>query len=352
MSPEPAPLTSSQLRALFDILTHHETYAEVESFKDLGGIEGYGYPFTAPSGAATESAGTGNGAGNGEAEGAGSGEGKNDAAVQPGPPSSAPLLQLLLIKLLLPMPGVSDLPADFWHVKFKGIMSSFAEAELSESYDKGALGTRKTLATASSAFHESITRGMLGGVYRGGRGPHEFQPDPSTARGLERAWDHTVREMVYGDLVDDLFDYATKSSEFESHSPALRDGIAYSIIHLATIMHRIFIWSPEGQYLIKLIESTHKLIPYALVSQTLRVGNAATMMSGLVRIFLAKVSLGGLTNWMGITKNASDGQNLMQRYCPRGGSRTLHPSPLPPPPSPPHLPPAGLQGCRADARAG
>jgi hypothetical protein len=294
MSSASASLTPSQLRALFDILTHHETYAEVESFKAPGGIDGYGYPFSPSSSSGSD----------------------GDTVAEPAPSSSAPLLQLLLTRILLPMPGVSGLPADFWNVKFKGIMNSFAEADLSEGYDKGALGTRKTLATACAAFHEAITRGMLGGVHRGGQEPQEFTSNPETARGLEQAWDHLVREAVYGDLVDDLFDYATKSPDFESHSPALRDATAYAIIHMATILHRIFVWSSEGQYLLKLIESTHKLIPYSLVCQTLRVGNAATMISGVVRIFLAKVSLGGLTNWMGITKNASNGQNLMQRYLP------------------------------------
>lgn len=70
----------------------------------------------------------------------------------------------------------------------------------------------------------------------------------------------------------------------------------------------------KGQYLLKLVETTHKLIPYSMVCQTLRVGNAATMMSGMLKLFLAKVSIGGLTNWIGLTKNAPDGMNLMQRY--------------------------------------
>ncbi|KAI1859912.1 uncharacterized protein JN550_011831 [Neoarthrinium moseri] len=255
MSTDETRLTAPQLRALFDILTHHETYAEVESFKGPEGIENYGYPFA---------------------------EDQEKAPDAVGAKSSSPLLQLLLTRLVLPMPGINDLPPDFWNVKFKSVMKSFAGVNLSESYDKGALGTRKTLATAASAFHESITRGMLGGVPRIESPPREHRADPPTAKDLEQSWDHLVHEAVYGDLVDELFDYAVKSPAFEDHSPAVRDSIDYAIIHAATILHRIYVMSPEGQYLLKLIESTHKLIPYTLVCQTLRVGNAATMISAMV----------------------------------------------------------------------
>ncbi|KAM0815557.1 putative PX domain-containing protein [Seiridium cardinale] len=272
------------LRALFDILTHHETYAEVESFKEPGAIDEYGFPFT------------------------GAKDVQGDAEK-----SSSPLLQLLLTRLVLPMPGIKDLNQDFWSVKFKGIMKRFADVDLSESYEKGSLGTRKTLATAASAFHESITRGMLGGVSRKADSDQGFNSEPGTATGLERAWDYVIYQGVYGHLVDELFEYAMKSDDFESHSAAVRDAVDYAIIHAATILHKVYVLSPEGQYLLKLIESTHKLIPYSMVCQTLRVGNAATMISGIMRIFLAKVSIGGLTNWMGITQNASDGQNLLQR---------------------------------------
>lgn len=275
-------LTAPQLRSLFDILTHHETYAEVESFKDPEAIDQYGFPFTDVKG--------------------------------PGAPSSSPLLQLLLTRLVLPMPGMKDLDPDFWNVEFKGIMKSFALVDLSESYDKGALGTRKTLATAAAAFHESITRGLLGGVPGVVDRSQGLTSKFGAARDLETAWDHVVYEAVYGGLVDELFEHAVKSEDFESYSTEVEAAIDYAVIHMATIMHKIFVLSPEGQYLLKLIESTHKLIPYSLVCQTLRVGNAATMISGIVRIFLAKVSIGGVTNWLGITQGASDGQNLMQRW--------------------------------------
>ncbi|ETS80863.1 hypothetical protein PFICI_08392 [Pestalotiopsis fici W106-1] len=306
MSSDPLLLTAPQLRALFDILTHHETYAEVESFKDPDAIDNYGFPFC-PSSSSSSSLNQEKDIKHGNAD-------RSKSSSSSSASSSSPLLQLLLTRLLLPMPGIKDLEPGFWNAKFRGIMKSFAEADLSESYDKGALGTRKTLATAASAFHESITRGMLGGVPQrtDDAGPG-FTSEHSTATGLEKAWDHVVYDIVYGKLLDEMFELAAKSPDLESHSPAVSDAVDYVLIHAATILHKIFVLSPEGQYMLKLIESTHKLIPYSLVCQTLRVGNAATMISGLVRIFLAKVSIGGLTNWIGLTQNAADGQNLMQR---------------------------------------
>ena len=50
-----------------------------------------------------------------------------------------------------------------------------------------------------------------------------------------------------------------------------------------------------------------------MVKQTLRIGNAATMISGMMRLLLAKLSVTSLTNWVGLTQNADDGMNLLQR---------------------------------------
>lgn len=50
-----------------------------------------------------------------------------------------------------------------------------------------------------------------------------------------------------------------------------------------------------------------------MIKQTLRIGNAATMISGMMRLMLAKISVTSLTNWVGLTANADDGMNLLQR---------------------------------------
>jgi hypothetical protein len=71
--------------------------------------------------------------------------------------------------------------------------------------------------------------------------------------------------------------------------------------------------SPDGQYLVRVLENAHKLIPYMVIKQTLRVGNAATMINGMVRLVLAKLSVTAMTNWIGLTNNSNDGMNLLQQ---------------------------------------
>ena len=82
---------------------------------------------------------------------------------------------------------------------------------------------------------------------------------------------------------------------------------------LASLMHHIFVMSPDGQYLLHIIENVHRLVPYPVLRQTLRVGNAATMINGVVKLFLTKLSVTAVTNWMGWTNNANDGMNLLQQ---------------------------------------
>ncbi|KAK7919911.1 hypothetical protein PG985_007933, partial [Apiospora marii] len=284
---ESPQLSGPQLQALFDILTHHETYREVESFKTPTAIARYGYPFSA----STEGG---------------------------GPASATPLLQLLLTRLVLPMPGMAGFPPDFFNVKFRAVMQRLGEADLSESYDKAALGTRKTLATAASAFHEAVTRGMLGGVPlpdADAAAPpgRRWDPDHTSAAELEASLDFCLRDAVYGDLLERLFHFARQSQDFDRFSQQIGDSIEYIVIHMATFLHYILVVSPEGPYLLKLIESFSKLYPYTMVAQTLRLGNAATMINAMNKLFLSKMTVGGITNWMGITQGAADGMNLMQR---------------------------------------
>lgn len=82
---------------------------------------------------------------------------------------------------------------------------------------------------------------------------------------------------------------------------------------LASFVHHTFIHLPEGRYLLKLIENINNLIPYKMLKQTLRIGNAATMINGLMRLLLAKLSVTSVTNWVGLTANPDDGMNLLQR---------------------------------------
>ncbi|KAI2613249.1 PX-associated-domain-containing protein [Hypoxylon sp. NC1633] len=279
-------LSPQQSEALLDILVHHETYSEVERFKDPEAIEQYGFPFDT----AAEKA-------------------NGDASKM----SSSPLLQLLLTRLVLPMPGVRDLSSEFWNDKFRNIMRRLSEADLSESYDKGTLGSRKRLASAASVIHECITRGLLSGIPNDKLPDLHAKYDIHVAQDLARAWDDVARHMVYGNLMDELFDQFAETANIEDHSPAVEAAVHFAIIFIATFLHHLFVLSAEGPYLLKLLDNVHSLVPYSVIGQTLRVGNAGTMINGLVRLFLAKLSVGAISNWLGLTQNADDGMNLMQR---------------------------------------
>ncbi|KAM0561541.1 hypothetical protein ACHAPJ_003425 [Fusarium lateritium] len=332
-----ATLAPEQVRALFDVLTHHETYAEIQGFKSPDAVTGYGYPFARttvePQAAqsATPSTGWRSWAGTPSTSRPGTprlGAAKDGKETTNGEgedgdkePSTSPILQTMLSQFVLKLPGVRDLPREFWSVRVQGLLARLGEAELSESYDKGALGTRKVLATGSSGLIEMIGRGILGGVKRthqpekssGNKNGQKVEYDRTKASDLVKAWDDIVEGLIYGDLLDESFDHFSKTADLESLSPAVGAAAEYTIIHLATFIHHIFVFSPEGQYLLKLLENVHNLIPYKMVKQTLRMGNAASMISAMMRLLLAKLSVTSVTNWIGLTANADDGMNLLQR---------------------------------------
>ncbi|QPC77069.1 hypothetical protein HYE68_007821 [Fusarium pseudograminearum] len=329
-------LAPEQVHALFDILTHYETYTEIQGFKSPEAITGYGYPFTrklvepqttqsAPSSTGWRSwAGTPSNSRPGTPKGKDGKDtkeptsSKNDDDNQP---STAPILQAMLKRFILKLPGIKDLPREFWSVRVQGLLTRLGEAELSESYDKGAVGTRKVLATGSSGLLEMVSRGVLGGVKRthpsdkslDKKDGSKVEYDRTKATDLVKAWDDVVEGLVYGTLADEMFDHFSKTPDVESHSPVIGAAAEYAIIHLATFIHHIFVLSPEGRYLLKLLENIHGLIPYKMIKQTLRMGNAAGMINGMMRLLLAKLSVTSVTNWIGLTANADDGMNLLQR---------------------------------------
>ncbi|KAH7308134.1 PX-associated-domain-containing protein [Stachybotrys elegans] len=315
-------LTPAQTHALLDILTHNQTYAEIQGFRSPGAVTSYGFPFARATVVPTSSSS------------AAPSVPSTPAASVPGTPrartplppddddddddgggSTSPLLQTLLTRVVLRLPAIRDLPRDFWSVRVQGLLARLGEANLSESYDKGALGTRKTLATGASSVIEMVARGALSGVAKQDPDPasQRQQYDHTKAEDLERAWNDVVQGLVHGHLWDDMFAHLSKTEDLESYSPAVKAAAEYAIIHLATLAHHIFVLSPEGQYVLKLLENLHGLAPYKMIRQTLRVGNAATMISGMVRLMLAKISVTSLTNWFGLTQNADDGMNLLQR---------------------------------------
>ena len=82
---------------------------------------------------------------------------------------------------------------------------------------------------------------------------------------------------------------------------------------IASLLHQVFVRSPDGQLLLGLLESVHRLVPYAVIRQTLRVSNAATMIYGMTKLLLSKLSVGSITNWIGISNGANEGMNLVQQ---------------------------------------
>ena len=78
-------------------------------------------------------------------------------------------------------------------------------------------------------------------------------------------------------------------------------------------MHYTLVLSPEGPTLLRMIEGVHRLLPYVVVRQTLKIGNVATMINAMMKVVLAKASVGTVTNWMGWTTGADEGMNLMQQ---------------------------------------
>jgi hypothetical protein len=246
-------LAPEQVHALFDILTHYETYAEIQGFKSPDAITGYGYPFarklvepettqSAPPSTGWRSwAGTPANSRPGTPKGKDAKDTKEPASNDgndDNKPSTAPILQAMLNRFILKLPGIRDLPREFWSVRVQGLLTRLGEAELSESYDKGAVGTRKVLATGSSGLLEMVSRGVLGGVKQthpldksldkkdGGKSEY----DRTKATDLVKAWNDVVEGLVYGTLADEMFDHFSKTPDVESHSPVIGAAAEYAII--------------------------------------------------------------------------------------------------------------------------
>lgn len=65
--------------------------------------------------------------------------------------------------------------------------------------------------------------------------------------------------------------------------------------------------------MISLLNRVHRLAPYFLIKQTLKVGNAATMLNGMVQLLLAKMNFSTVASWFG-GQPADNGMNLLQQY--------------------------------------
>ncbi|KAL9624677.1 MAG: hypothetical protein Q9160_001031 [Pyrenula sp. 1 TL-2023] len=274
----PQSLSREQTTALFNLLGHYETYSEIESFKSPKAIFNYGYPFQ----------------------------------TQPGFKPGSPVLQRLFSKVVLLLPGLKTVSSTFWESRVLPLISALSSADLSESYDKGILGQRKTLSTASAALLEYVGRGSFGGLRKQDLNRPDGDYDVGDPVDDASAWEDLVQQGVYGSAIDEIFKDAERTDKLEDHPPRVQAAHRYIILNLASILHYIFVISPKGPSLLTLLEGAHKLIPYTMIRSTLKIGNAASMINAMVRVVLAKASVGAVTNWLGVSQGADEGMNLLQ----------------------------------------
>lgn len=191
----PQQLSPSQAHSLFDILTHHEAYAEIQALKNPQTVANFGVP------------------------------------LQPEnlPDSSSPLLQILLRKFVLVLPGLRDVSPDFWLQNIKGLATALDDANLSESYDKGSIGIRKTLSTAIASVVEYVSRGCLGG-YPKHMGGGERQYDTAKPDDVLAAWDEFLQQAIYGDMLERIFIKASETDKLSDHEPLVQATHEYVFV--------------------------------------------------------------------------------------------------------------------------
>ena len=273
-------LNPRQANALFDVLTHHETYAEIQALKDPNIVSSFEVP--------------------GESNKPGS--------------SASPLLQILLHRFIYVLPGLKDVSPDFW-TNIKNLVVALAEGNLSESYDKGSIGIRKTLSTATASIVEYVSRGCLGGYPRHA-GQKERQYNNSDPDDVVAAWDEFLQQVIYDDMLDRMFAKAAETDKLSDHEPLVQAAHEYAITTLGSFLHYIIVISPRGQSILPLLTKAHNLAPYFMIRQTLKIGNAASMLNGMVKLILAKMNMSTVTSWFG-GQPSDSGMNLMQQYVKR-----------------------------------
>ena len=179
-------LSPTQSAALLDVLSHYDTYAEICQFRFPGALTTYGPPFSHK---------------------------KNQQ-------STAPALQALLSKFILVVPGLRDVPEEFWKVQIQTLIENLEKANLSESYDKGSVGSRKTLSTAVSALIEYPIRGTFGGFAEVDDDNDKY--DLTSAEELHRGFRNFVDQCIYGTVLEDLVKKAAETDKLEDHTNMIK----------------------------------------------------------------------------------------------------------------------------------
>lgn len=270
-------LSSVQLHALYDILTHHQSYKEVAALKLTNTITNFGLPLQEKS---------------------------------TGTPSS-PLIQILLKRFVLIFPGLRDVSPTFWHQRIEPLFAALAGSDLSESYDKGSIGTRKTLATAGAAMVEYCARGSLGGYpKREVNGDRDY--DATNPDDVYQAWNDFLQQIVYGDGFDKMFEKVATTDQLTDHEPLVQATHEYVFVILASFLHYVLIVSPRGQSILPLLARANWMMPWRTIRGFLKMGNAASMLNAMISLLLAKMNATMVTQWFGAAKS-DRGMNLMQQ---------------------------------------
>ena len=189
-------LSAGQAQALFGYLTHAEVHREIEQYKYPNAILNYGTPF------------------------------QDNLKTQ----RSSPLLQSLLVRLGLRVPGLKNVSEDFWKRRCKNIIQQLGEAQLSESYDKGSLSRRKTLAIASSTILAPLIQALIGGVQKSTSTNADRTYDCTNSEDIVVAWDDFIDQLIYGNMVDELFDTAAKTDQLSDHTTLVQAAHEYILI--------------------------------------------------------------------------------------------------------------------------
>lgn len=188
-------LTPVQLNALFDILTHAETFNEIRDMRFENNIGNFGPPFTPLTG--TQSA--------------------------------LPLLQLICSSFL----DASLYTEQGW-ADMSTMLQRLCAANLSDSYDKGFMGLRKNASAGISAGVETIARAVLAGVPKNPDVNLESlatkQYDRTNGEQLETAFQDATQGILYGDLLDRLFKAAKASGNIEDLPSVAKAALDFGLV--------------------------------------------------------------------------------------------------------------------------
>lgn len=264
-------LSVEQSHALFHYLMHEEAFVEFTSLKIPGRIAAFGPPFR-----------------------------KNPAHPNE---NASPILEkctreFVMTDTLPAFDKVKD-DATFWGDKIQKILENMAEATLSDSFDKGKVSKRKILGMSVSVFLASIARGMFGKV-ASDQG-HESTEKPVFQKGIDHvdadelteAWCRWKVGMIYGSTLPEALKLLEEAKPFAQWPPHQYAAVLYIKLTIASLLHYIFVASPDGAGTLNILKRLHEKLPYWTIRQTLKIPYATQMVQGLIKVFLAKPMFGG-----------------------------------------------------------